>query len=399
MLFNRPRVERVMDEHGMDALLATTAQTVFYFSDMWIRALVDSPWEAQVYLIAPRAALDQTRIVIGNGSADMTYLCDPKPVEVYTYGTFYRHIPDGTELNDEERHVWSYTVDRPSKPNVAEALCAALESAGLTDKTVGLDERGLLPAVRAQVESRYPALKLVPVSHLFRQMKLVKTDEEVRRMMVALRATEAAMMAAADAAHEGVTERELVKVFERTLIDNDTRPNFTLLRFGRGMALGQVTPGDTKLTVGDYIWFDVGGIHRGYRSDIGRVLPLGETNDKQRGYFEACKAGQTVAINMMKPGVRPCDVFDAGVKAVREAGIPQYKRHHIGHSIGIETYDGPSLAPGVETPIEEGMVFEVETPYYEFGFGGGFIEDTVIIRNSGAEIVTTLSRDLQIIGL
>jgi Xaa-Pro dipeptidase len=91
------------------------------------------------------------------------------------------------------------------------------------------------------------------------------------------------------------------------------------------------------------------------------------------------------------------DVFTAAVEAVREAGIPTYQRQHVGHGIGIEYYDLPVLTPHADTVIEANSIFEVETPYYRLGVGGAFIEDTVLVTDSGAEILTTLSRDLIVI--
>ena len=163
------------------------------------------------------------------------------------------------------------------------------------------------------------------------------------------------------------------------------------------MALGQVEGGDTRLDRGDYIWFDIGCTYGGYRSDIGRVVSFGEPSSRLRELYSASKKGQERAFELMRPGVEARAVFEGAVERVRESGIPHYQRHHVGHGIGVEFYDAPLLAASSDTKLEEGMVFEVETPYYEFGFGGTFIEDTVIIRADGAEIVTRLDRELHVI--
>ena len=80
----------------------------------------------------------------------------------------------------------------------------------------------------------------------------------------------------------------------------------------------------------------------------------------------------------------------------RDAGIPDYNRHHIGHGIGLEMYDIPTLSPGDATPIEEGMVFEVETPYYELGYGGLQPEDTVLVTAQGGQFLNGISRQLEL---
>jgi Xaa-Pro aminopeptidase len=86
------------------------------------------------------------------------------------------------------------------------------------------------------------------------------------------------------------------------------------------------------------------------------------------------------------------------VRATRAAGIPHYQRHHVGHGIGLEPYDPPTIAPGSDTALEPGMVFCVETPYYEHGWGGVQVEDAVEVTAAGARLLTRSSRELQLVG-
>ena len=99
----------------------------------------------------------------------------------------------------------------------------------------------------------------------------------------------------------------------------------------------------------------------------------------------------------MRPGVPAKNVFAAAVEATREAGIPHYRRHHVGHGIGLDTYDAPMLNETTETPLESGMVFEVETPYYELGFAGLQVEDTVVVTEDGCRVLTRSMRELRVI--
>ena len=179
-----------------------------------------------------------------------------------------------------------------------------------------------------------------------------------------------------------------------------TRPGTpeTVLRFGRGMALAQAELGDTPLGNSYELFFDVGRTLMGYSSDIGRVISFGEFSPKLRTYYESGKGGQSRAFELATPGRRACDVFHEAVERVRELGIRHYRRHHVGHVIGVEYYDLPSLNPRTEIPLEPGMVVEVETPYYEFGVGrGAFIEHTVLVTESGVKVLTELPRELQVI--
>jgi len=102
-------------------------------------------------------------------------------------------------------------------------------------------------------------------------------------------------------------------------------------------------------------------------------------------------------LEVMRPGIAAKDVFAAAMEASRESGIPHYRRHHVGHGVGLDTYDAPLLDATTETPLEPGMVFEIETPYYELGFGGLQVEDTVVITEDGCRLLTRSSRELSLI--
>jgi Xaa-Pro aminopeptidase len=104
--------------------------------------------------------------------------------------------------------------------------------------------------------------------------------------------------------------------------------------------------------------------------------------------------GEEAAIQRMRPGVLACEVFEAAMESARQSGVPHYRRHHCGHAIGLDTYEIPIIRPDDHTPLEAGMTFCIETPYYELGLGGIQVEDMVLVTDSGVEMLTTLSREL-----
>ena len=144
--------------------------------------------------------------------------------------------------------------------------------------------------------------------------------------------------------------------------------------------------------------FDLGCVYQGYRSDIARTAVLGKPGDKLARYYAAILTGEKAGMAAMKPGVSVSRIFEVAVKATRENGMPHYQRHHVGHGIGLEPYDPPTLNAATETPLEPGMVFCVETPYYEHGWGGVQVEDAVEVTAAGIRRLTRSSQDLAIIG-
>jgi Xaa-Pro dipeptidase len=397
VLLNEDRARRLMAREGIDGLVAATLENNLYLSGVWHLGQEIFPYDHRAFTVATRERPSAGVVVLPTGECDLSLQAYPSIQAAITYGTFFREMPEPVELSADHRRIKAISIDTPPKSSALEALFAAIEAAGLTRGTLGVDERGPHTGLLDEVTRRFPHLEVRPASALFREIRMVKTPDELARLTLALRATEAAIRAVVAEAREGVTERELFRVFESSIVSSGARPGFTLIRFGEGMALAQVPSGDTALKKGDYIFFDVGCTHSGYRSDIGRVFAFGEPSDKLRRLCRATREGQGYAISHMRPGTTAAEIFHAAVNRVRECGIPHYRRHHVGHGIGIEYYDPPVLTPQSETPLETGMVFEVETPYYELGFGGAFIEDTVLVEEQGGRILTELSRDLQVI--
>jgi len=393
---NVERTRTILAAEQLDGVIASSLENYFYFSGIWNFGFEMFPHNAEAYVVARSDEPTRGTIVSSVGEADLTLHSYRSISGVRTFGSFFRAAPSGAQLDAREARIQAITHNSVASSSL-DALVAAINDQGLTRSAVGVDERSGNKTLLAQLRERLPDAKITPAADILRRIRMVKTPLEQARLIRTLRITEAAMEATTAAAHPGITERELKQVFETAIVAAGARPAFSFIRFGRAMAIGQTPPADTPLAARDYIWFDVGCTYDGYRSDIGRVVAIGEPSPKLRKLYAASKSGQERALELMRPGTPAQDVFDAAVERVREAGIPDYERHHVGHGIGIEFYDAPVLAPGVETPLEEGMVLEVETPYYELGFGGTFIEDTVVIRGGGAEILTRIERELRVV--
>jgi Xaa-Pro aminopeptidase len=122
-------------------------------------------------------------------------------------------------------------------------------------------------------------------------------------------------------------------------------------------------------------------------------------------YYEALTKGIEAMLEVIRPGLPVNDLFRLGVETVRSAGIPHYRRHHVGHGIGLDMYEAPLLvgtegssdvhANGrTDTVLRAGMVINIELPYYELGLGGLQIEETLVVRPEGPKLLTQANREL-----
>ncbi|MDR1427780.1 MAG: Xaa-Pro peptidase family protein [Bifidobacteriaceae bacterium] len=393
MTVNTARASALMQEESVDAVIAATLENNFYFGGFWIDGQEMFPLDSESYTVVPASAPDAGIVVCSIGSADMALGGYPTLGGIVTFGTFFRDEVPGVELEADEEFVREVTARHVSGRDPVSALVEAIEEIGAARGRIAVDERGPRRELIAQLREALPQAQFVPASGLLRAIRAVKTPDEIEQILAALRVTEDGLRAAFDAFSVGVTERAVYQAFTASVVAAGAKPGFCLVRFGKGLALGQVPPAHRRLTPGDFAFFDVGVNLGGYKSDIGRLVSFGEPNPQIAALFRASKAGQQAAIDAMRPGAVAKDIFALAVRTVADSGIPTYRRQHVGHGIGVEYYDLPVLTPDSSTVLEENMVFEVETPYYRLGVGGAFIEDTVVIRETCAEIVTSLPRE------
>jgi Xaa-Pro aminopeptidase len=242
-----------------------------------------------------------------------------------------------------------------------------------------------------------PDVVFMPATSLFRDVRAVKTEEEIARLGMVARISERSIAAALEVAAEGATEVELARAFHIQTVRDDALPVLGCIGFGERSALANVQPSDRMLRPGDVIRFDVGGRYRHYRADIARIATFGEPSKEVRRLHHALLSGVERACEMIRPGVLAAEVYSTAVETVRREGIGHYRRNHVGHGIGLDGYDAPNLTAASEEVFEEGMVLCVETPYYEIGRFGLQVEDMVVVRRDGVERLMTTSGDLMMV--
>jgi Xaa-Pro aminopeptidase len=386
-LLNTARLLGAMESARVDVLVAATAENCLYVTGMrglfqWLMrgrksgvyGLVRSSGE--ITLVAPAIELDKAAV------AEL-------PVnEVVAYDAMTLDLGDPDSWTPDDRRIAEIAVgEMPSDGD------AALESLGsMRGLRVAVDDRevaGFFSDRGAEVIDARP---------IFTHARLIKTEEEVRRLRTAVEITERGLEATFKAAREGISEEELGFVFDRTVVEHGGSPLHTLIGFGNRSAYPTAAyptdlPSDRTLREGELIRWDVGCEYGGYVSDIARVAVLGSADREQLRRWNGVLAGEAAALAAVEVGRAAREIFDAGVQAARREGLP-LERKHLGHGIGIDMYEPPLLSPDDAMTLQAGMVIDVELPYYELGFGGLQIEDTVLVTSQGCDTFNRLGHEL-----
>lgn len=392
-ILNRHRLNALMDRQDIDALIVAARENVLYLSGVYSLG----QWlmnDVMAFAIVARDEAIPTSVVLPISDVDLVAERPPANTAIFPYGKFFvepsRPNADVDAVTERLRQY----VERPPATGPEEALRAAMASLPKAVRTIGVDVGQSETA--SMLNAIVGADRAKDVRGLTLRARQVKTDAEVERLRGAAHLTEDAMMRVIDELVEGMTEAEARRILEETIVSRGGVPALTVIGFGPHSAFPNATPGARRLQRGDVVRFDVGCRYQHYFSDLSRCAVFGEPTKRILQYYDALLYGEDVAISAAKPGVEAQAVFDAAVNAVKDRAIPHYRRQHVGHGIGLEVYDPPVLRAGNNTVLEEGMVLNVETPYYEAGFAGLQIEDLVRITADGCEILTKTERKLYI---
>lgn len=395
MLLNQDRARERMEQEGLAAIVATAPENVTYLSGYWAM----SQWirrGPQAYALYPAPGRGEPCIVASTSALDLVADQDPWVKEVRRYGFFVVEADPEATLDPIARRLRDLGQG-PDGGDAVGALVGAIRDRGLDGARIAVDEIGIWPAYLDRLRQALPRTTFVNGWDVFRQIRAVKTPEEVERLRGAARVAERSIAAALAVARPGATEREMAIAFNETTVREGALPVLGCIGTGPRTAMPNCQPTDRRLEPGDLIRFDVGGRFRHYRADIARNASLGEPPAKARRYHRALCAGLERAWEVMRPGARCADVYHAVMETVRREGLPHYRRNHVGHGIGLDGYDVPNLTPESREVLEEGMVLCVETPYYELGFAGLQVEDTVRVGRDGVESLMSTSTALQVL--
>ena len=231
-----------------------------------------------------------------------------------------------------------------------------------------------------------------------RKQRIVKSDEEVKRICDAQAITDATFEHILPYIKEGVTEREIaleIEFFMRKAGADGNAFNPIVVTGANGSQCHGI-PGNTQIKKGDLITMDTGAMLAGYHSDMTRTVALGYVNDEQRAIYNTVLKAQLAVIDGAHPGMRCCDV-DKIARDIIETPYPNTFGHGLGHGVGFEIHEWPRFNKTDETICEPGMVITDEPGIYIPGKCGVRIEDMLLITDDGCRSLTHSPKELIIL--
>lgn len=232
--------------------------------------------------------------------------------------------------------------------------------------------------------------ELVPLYDTIEQMRIIKSEEEYKSIKRACEISCEALKQTLPYIKAGVTEIEVAARLEfamRTLGSENTAFD-TIVVSGEKSAMPHGMPSDKIICGGDAVTIDFGAVYNGYCSDMTRTFFVGTPCDELVKIYNTVLEAQLKAIDSFKHGMACKDLDAVARQHISDCGYGSYFGHSLGHGVGLEIHEAPSVSSRNETIIQPGMIFSVEPGIYVENLGGVRIEDLVTEIDGKLEILT-----------
>src|SRR5262245_17817611 len=241
-----------------------------------------------------------------------------------------------------------------------------------------------------------PALAWKPVSQCVETLRAVKDAGEITAIREAVAIAERAFTVFRALLRPEDREKDLHDAMEMYIRRAGGKCSSfpPIVAVGERAALPHAPPSNKAVKEGEFLLVDWGASGRFYKSDLTRVLAARNVSPKLEEAYGVVLRAQAAAIRAVRPRVRAKDVDAAARAIIAEAGFGDFFGHGLGHGIGLEVHEAPSLRPTSEAVLQPGNVVTIEPGIYLPGWGGVRIEDDALVTPDGCEVLTHVPKDL-----
>ena len=379
-LFDLVQARKLMEKYGIDVLVASSTDNFGYLTDYWTHygKYFDIGWIGdpclQMAVLPFEKNIEPFMYLVGQES-DVEYV-DPWIKD----RRFYRDPGYGAKDEGDFFEVFSKIM----KEKGLDKSRIGLEL-GYEGYTIEIASHKMIETLRRCL----PNTSFVDASNLFRELRLIKTDEEMARIIKASEIIDRCLKATFEEVRGNMTESELEWILRRNLIEDRIDVILLNINFGEDDIL---RPTDKRLQEGDFIRIDLALKYKQYYGDVARSVVFKKPSTKIKHMFDSIHKAHDKVVESIKLGSSCSEIFNIAKKSLKESGYT-YQPPIIGHGTGISVHEAPYLGENNMT-IQPGMAFTVEI-LLKPGKGSWIgTEDMIICDKKGCRDITTFTKDL-----
>ena len=254
---------------------------------------------------------------------------------------------------------------------------------------LGAEDEKMSHARWAALEKQL-SLSLLPLGGMMTELRASKSDEEIASMIRAQRISEKALEAVLHIIRPGMTEKEVMAelVYHMLKFGSEGNSFDPIVVAGTKTSMPHGVPGDNVIRDGDFVTMDFGSLSDGYCSDMTRTVAVGHATEEMKNVYYTVLEAQLAGIAAARSGIPGKLIDKAARDVIEKAGYGQYFGHGFGHSLGLDIHEPPNAGPRGEAPMAVNDLCSAEPGIYIPGKFGVRIEDVMIIRSEGAEVIT-----------
>ncbi|MDI1342539.1 MAG: Xaa-Pro peptidase family protein [Pseudolabrys sp.] len=368
--FDHQRLDRLMDEAGIDVVVATSKHNAQYLTGGHRADFFD-------YMDATGVSRYLPVFVYPKGAPEMA--------------AYIGHRLEKFQTQNNPLWVSEVQVTSGSSVDAMQKAVDYMRKAGLKPKRIAA-EYGFLPFDAANVlRAAYPNADWVDALFVLERQRAKKSAAELAKLKAASEAVLASMQAVMAGHGEGATKQQIADALRLEEVKRGMTFEYCLITAGTSL---NRAPSDQKLAPRDILSIDSGGNYKGYIGDICRMAILGEPDAELVDYLGEIETIQRAAMKPIKAGAMGREIYAAG-EPLRAKSKHHNHMDFLAHGMGMVSHEGPRLTDHgpvpypneyADMPLETGMVVSVETTLLHQNRGFIKLEDTVVVTETGHEI-------------
>ena len=269
-----------------------------------------------------------------------------------------------------------------------------------TDIRFAVEKEDMSVAFYERLIQHFQEGSIVNVTPVIEKARLKKSPQEMEKTKRAIEITEKALEETLRHIQIGMTELSVKALLEYELKNHGAEQIAfdTIVLSGKNSALPHGVSSDKRIDKGDILLFDFGIYVNQYCSDITRTFIVGHAGKEVREMYETVKKANEAAITAVEVGKPLKDIDLAARKVIEQAGYGAYFSHRVGHGLGLDVHEAPSIHDQNEAKITKGLLFTIEPGIYIPEIGGVRIEDDIYVDAEGdVQVLTSYEKKLTIL--
>lgn len=265
-------------------------------------------------------------------------------------------------------------------------------------KSLAVEEEEITYSFYKTLSSKYSG-EILSAGSMVEKLRIIKDSYEMDCIRRAEAVGDEAFTFLTGFVKEGMSEKEIAFELEYFMRRKGAQGlSFdSIVVSGSRSSMPHGMPSDKKIEKGDFITFDFGCIVDGYCSDMTRNLIIGEPTAEQKKVYNVVKEAQQTALEAVAAEKKASDIDTIARDIIKYYGYGEYFGHGLGHGVGLEIHEAPTLNPGGAELLKPGMAITIEPGIYLPGSFGVRIEDLVLVTETGCEVLSSSNKDLIII--